>query len=114
MHIKFKANIISFVTALTLLIIILTISIPTILHYTEKNYEKSIERIEATIKKYAQQCYATEGSYPADLKYLETNYGLILDEDKYFYSYNVFASNIMPDIKVYIKKRSSNHGEKKN
>lgn len=113
MHIKVKANYISYITATLLSLIILSLAIPSIVRYSEKNQEISIERIEDTIKKYMLQCYATEGSYPADLEYLEKNYGLILDEEKYFYSYSVFASNIMPDIKVYLKKRSADNGEKK-
>ncbi len=57
------------------------------------------------IRKYAVQCYATEGSYPKDLAYLEKNYHLILKRDKYEYFYEVFASNVAPTIHV-IKKLS--------
>ena len=57
--------------------------------------------IENTIRKYAIQCYAAEGSYPPDLVYLKENYGLILDKDHYFYYYEAFSSNLMPDIAVY-------------
>ncbi|MBN2222724.1 MAG: hypothetical protein JW708_10995 [Vallitaleaceae bacterium] len=58
------------------------------------------EEIESVIRKYAIFCYAQEGSYPNDLSYLEENYGLIIDEEKYLYYYEIFASNIMPDIEV--------------
>lgn len=61
-------------------------------------------QIEEVIKKYAIACYAQEGAYPKDLQYLEDNYGLIINEDKYYYYYDLFASNIMPDIKVSAKK----------
>ncbi len=59
------------------------------------------DTIENTIKKYAIQCYAAEGSYPPNLDYLEENYGLILDTEHYFYYYEAFSSNFMPDISVY-------------
>lgn len=59
------------------------------------------EAIENTIKKYSIQCYASEGSYPPNLEYLEKNYGLILDKQHYFYYYEAFSSNFMPDISVY-------------
>jgi hypothetical protein len=59
------------------------------------------ESIENSIKKYAVQCYAAEGSYPPDLEYLEEHYGLILDKENYFYYYDAFSSNFMPKISVY-------------
>ena len=58
------------------------------------------KQIEEVIRKYAVACYAQEGAYPKDIAYLEENYGLIIDEDKYFYYYDLFASNILPDIEV--------------
>lgn len=51
----------------------------------------------------AVQCYAIEGFYPPDIEYLENNYGLVVNHNKYVVSYNVFASNIMPDVEVFIK-----------
>lgn len=59
------------------------------------------DSIENTIRKYAIQCYASEGSYPPNLDYLVDNYGLILDKRNYFYHYEAFSSNFMPDIAVY-------------
>lgn len=67
--------------------------------HVEALYQRE-EEIESIIRKYAIFCYAQEGAYPEDLSYLEDNYGLIIDEDKYIYYYQIFASNIMPDIEV--------------
>ncbi len=53
------------------------------------------------IQQYLMQCYATEGSYPNDLKYLEDNYGLILDRDNYIFEYHVFASNLFPEVYIH-------------
>lgn len=49
------------------------------------------------------QCYALEGGYPPSLDYLEEHYGLILDRDRYYFFYEVFASNVMPMVEVYKK-----------
>lgn len=65
--------------------------------------EKQFEILSDAIKKSAVQCYAIEGFYPPNIEYLEDNYGLIVDHDKYVISYIVFASNIMPEIIVYFK-----------
>jgi len=57
---------------------------------------------EAIIRS-AVQCYAIEGFYPPNVEYLENNYGLVVDHDMYVVSYSVFASNIMPDVEIFIK-----------
>lgn len=46
------------------------------------------------------QCYAIEGMYPPDIRYLEDNYGLFYDHDRFIVHYEVFAGNILPDITV--------------
>lgn len=69
----------------------------------EANENKSYEILSEAIKRSAVQCYAIEGAYPPSIEYLEDNYGLIVDHKIYVVSYNVFASNIMPEITVYLK-----------
>lgn len=61
-----------------------------------------VKTVEEAIQNAAVQCYAIEGSYP-DLSYLEEHYGLILNEEEYYYHYEIIASNIMPVIAVYKK-----------
>lgn len=77
--------------------------------YDISDKEMGTEQIEGIIRHYATACYALEGSYPSSLKYLQKNYGLILDEEQYAYYYDAFASNILPDIKV-MKKTESEAG----
>lgn len=56
--------------------------------------------IEQAITTAVLQCYALEGSYPPSLAYLRDNYGVIIDEEHYYYRYEIFASNIRPVIAV--------------
>lgn len=56
--------------------------------------------LENSIRRAAVACYAAEGVYPADLAYLETHYGIQVDETRYAVRYEVFAANLMPDITV--------------
>ena len=56
--------------------------------------------VRDAIKNAALTCYAVEGYYPDDLDYLRTYYGLAYNEDKYSVSYDAFASNLMPEIRV--------------
>lgn len=68
--------------------------------YDFSQTEMGTDRLEEIIRQYATTCYALEGSYPSSLDYLQENYGLILDQGRYIYHYDAFASNILPDIKV--------------
>ena len=90
---------------LTVLLIILFIFY---FYYSVENVQNANEEekfavLADAIKRSAVQCYAIEGFYPPNINYLENNYGLVVDHDKYVVSYRIFASNIMPDIEVYLK-----------
>lgn len=74
--------------------------------FWENGQEDTNVAIENAIRKSALECYALEGSFPPSIDYLKENYGLIVNEDAYFYHYQVTASNMIPDIKVI--KRWSN------
>ena len=76
-------------------------------NYNCSYQDSRTDEIRDTVLSYVAQCYALEGKYPPDLKYLEQNYGLQLNEDKYRYHYEKFASNILPDVQVFAKERIS-------
>ena len=57
-------------------------------------------QLEDAIRRSAVACYAAEGIYPPDLAYLEEHYGIQIDESRYTVYYDIFGSNLMPDITV--------------
>jgi hypothetical protein len=59
--------------------------------------------LESSVMKATIQCYAIEGMYPPDVRYLEDNYGVVIDRQKYIVHYDVFAGNILPVIFVMEK-----------
>ena len=67
--------------------------------------EESLTIAENSIRRAVITCYAQEGRYPESIEYLKENYGLYISDD-YTVRYNIFASNIMPDIKVSRKQVS--------
>ncbi|HBD63290.1 MAG TPA: hypothetical protein DC038_02520 [Clostridiales bacterium] len=69
----------------------------------ESNEIEKYNILKDAIIKNAVLCYAIEGFYPPSIKYLEDNYGLVVNHDKYVVSYRIFASNIMPGIEIYLK-----------
>lgn len=68
------------------------------LAYSTETADQS--RLEDTVRRAAAACYAIEGIYPPDVAYLEEHYGIRIDCDRYTVDYQVFASNLMPDITV--------------
>ncbi|MDL2254510.1 hypothetical protein LJC49_10685 [Ruminococcaceae bacterium OttesenSCG-928-I18] len=55
---------------------------------------------QQAIERAAVLCYATEGFYPPSLSYIEDHYGVQIDRAKYVVRYEVFASNVMPVVRV--------------
>ena len=58
------------------------------------------ERLEEALRRTAVSCYACEGAYPPDVAYMQEHYGLQYDSAAYTVRYELFASNLMPDITV--------------
>ena len=56
--------------------------------------------LERAIRRAAVTCYAVEGRYPESLSYLCDTYGVIINDRQYAVTYDVFGSNLMPDIRV--------------
>ena len=62
--------------------------------------EERMRQLEQALRRGCVACYAAEGSYPADLDYLKEHYGIQVDETQYVVYYDLFASNLMPEITV--------------
>ncbi len=56
--------------------------------------------LEDTIRRTAAACYASEGAYPPGVAHMEQYYGLRYDKRRYMIHYEMFASNLMPEITV--------------
>ncbi len=72
-------------------------------YFSRINEVQTLELLNQSVHRATIQCYAIEGAYPADLSYLEENYGIVYDKNRYGVEYGCFASNIMPSIVVYEK-----------
>ena len=65
--------------------------------------ENSREAIRDTVLRCAVECYAVEGAYPDSLSYLEDRYGLTVNHRDFFVTYEVFASNQLPEVQVLVR-----------
>ena len=61
---------------------------------------EGLRLLEESVMRAAVQCYAIEGSYPDGIAYIERYYGVYIDRTRYAVHYEIFASNILPDITV--------------
>lgn len=103
---KINLYFLSSIIAVLIMAVVVVIIFFGVDDYSKSYSEKSINEIRVTVLGYVSQCYALEGEYPPDLAYLEQNYGLLLDRDKYIYHYELFAANIFPDVKVFAKQKA--------
>ena len=62
--------------------------------------DSSALAIREAVQRSALQCYAVEGAYPPDLQYLEENYGLQVNRQDFYVTYDAFASNLPPEVRV--------------
>lgn len=68
------------------------------LSFAGKAGKKGEDSLRRAVTRASVQCYAIEGRYPPSVEYLEENYGVTIDRDRYNVFYNGFASNVMPEI----------------
>ncbi|SKB74404.1 hypothetical protein SAMN06296386_104320 [Lachnospiraceae bacterium] len=79
------------------LMVILLLSV----EYTKKgSVERQKESLERAIQRDITYCYATTGSYPKTLDYIERVYGLTYDEEVFTIDYEVRGSKIPPIVTV--------------
>ena len=67
---------------------------------SEVSDREGLRRAEQAVRQAAVSCYALEGTYPATYEDLKRSSGIAVDEEKYSVFYDIFASNIMPEITV--------------
>ena len=67
---------------------------------SEVSDREGLRLAEQAVRQAAVSCYALEGTYPATYENLKRSSGIAVDEEKYSVFYEIFASNIMPDITV--------------
>ncbi|MCL2351340.1 MAG: hypothetical protein FWC55_02290 [Firmicutes bacterium] len=70
---------------------------------TDAERGKQAGRAASAIREALAQCYALEGGYPDDVRYL-SHYGVIFDDERFYYYYERNGlNNYMPDVRVAAK-----------
>ena len=66
----------------------------------ESAESEGLRQAEQAVREAAVGCYALYGVYPESYEDLKAKSGVAVDEDVYKVFYEIFASNIMPEITV--------------
>ena len=74
-----------------------------IVRASDDEIRESAAAISDTVMRRARQCYVIEGAYPQNLSYLEENYGLTVNHEKFLIVYDAFAENLPPKVIVRYK-----------
>ena len=94
-----KLNIPAFLLPL-LAVAVLLVFLTSLSNLEQGRSEEDKRQLEDALRRASVACYAAEGIYPPNLDYLREHYGIQIDETRYMVVYDVFASNLMPDITV--------------
>ena len=65
-----------------------------------RNESRQKAALRDALLRAALTCYAVEGRYPADVRYLEEHYGIVYDSERFIVAIDAFAQNVLPDIRV--------------
>ena len=66
----------------------------------EVSDREGLRMAEEAVNRAVVSCYSLEGVYHASYEDLKAKSGLAIDEEKYAVFYDIFASNIRPDVTV--------------
>ena len=61
---------------------------------------ESLRVLEDSIRRAVVVAYAVDGRYPESIQYIEENFGIHIDWTRFVVHYQIFASNVFPDIAV--------------
>ena len=92
-----------FLIYLVLLALVLGLSLTALSRILRVKGQEDLQNLTEALRRGAVACYAQEGFYPPDLDFLLEYSGITWDRDRCWIHYEIFASNLMPDITVIEK-----------
>ncbi len=95
-----RGNQYGFLVSALLFVVVLLMLLAGVANLSGGADEEGIAATRRAIERAAVLCYATEGFYPPGLGYIEDNYRVHIDRERYSVRYEVFAYNVTPTIKV--------------
>lgn len=76
--------------------VVLVLFLGAVLSMSNNSYFDERTTLKNAIEKDIIHCYALEGFYPPSVEYMEENYGLCYDHERFIVNYERIGSNVMP------------------
>ena len=86
--------------AIVLFVSITSITIDGISSTSHSTLDEEMRIARESLLRAVISCYAFEGAYPESYEYIKENYGVRINEEKFVVFYDIFSSNIMPEITI--------------
>lgn len=67
----------------------------------EASEAEGIRLLEEALMRVAIHSYAVNGYFPESLDYIEQNFAVYIDRTRFIVHYEIFAANMVPDIRVF-------------
>ena len=97
---KEKSQALGYILSLAAMAAMVALFAAAVLNFSGRTGAREEETLRKAVARASVQCYAIGGRYPPSVEYLEENYGVRIDRDRYNVFYNGFASNVMPEIVI--------------
>lgn len=81
---------------LVVCIVVLILFVIAVQGISDSSHFDERAALENAIEKDIIHCYALEGFYPPSVAYMEENYGLTFNHDRFIINYERMGSNVMP------------------
>lgn len=96
---KEKKMFLSFIPAILAIVVLVFFAI-SMEKINQSSRTEQAEILETAVFRTITECYALEGSYPPNIDYLVTNYGLTYESDDFFIDYKYIGANLRPDVTI--------------
>ncbi|MBR6328256.1 MAG: hypothetical protein IKR68_01260 [Lachnospiraceae bacterium] len=70
---------------------------------SQNTASQQVKSLETAVTRDVLHCFAAEGEYPESIEYIEKNYALSYDHNKFDIQYTPSDGNSLPEIKVVEK-----------
>ena len=92
----------SVIVFLLVTVVIIALFLTAVSNIDSEKTAEDKAQLERAIINAAISCYAIEGAYPPSVEYLVENYNIQIDSKRFTVKYELYASNLMPEITVLI------------
>jgi hypothetical protein len=97
----FFSSLLAGIVPLAFTLIIMVMVIFGLRQTEASNRAEGVRLLEEAIMRVVIHNYAIEGYFPESLDYIVENYGIFIDHTRFVVHYDAFATNLLPDIRVF-------------